>query len=276
MIDYQEPQVSICVLDFCKPAETRLLLESLKEHIQFPHKTIYLHNGGEESYGYDYFKMGLIDQFIQTKENNGLGIGTRDVMAAAFGRYTMYVQNDQVLGRDFTQEELRGITGLFMPDCVDSRRDMITSVSLAGAPCGEGIYSERAHIIGTDFYRAMEHELPLPAGGAGPYHHTMWREEAIQTLYKQRGYIHYRWPYPLFIDNGKYTIRDQPDGSRVRMRTDTKSVRWLTTPKQPYVFPDMTPDEWATAIAGQWVPGTIPEAYLKGGHSFNCWGNIES
>jgi hypothetical protein len=55
------------------------------------------------------------------------------------------------------------------------------------------------------------------------------------------------------------------------MRTDTKAVWWDTVPTEPYVFPDMTPDEWAAAIAGQWVGGTIPEAYVKGGHSFKCW-----
>ena len=272
--DYSEPLISVCVLDYCKPQETRLLLESLRDRIKFPHKVIYLHNGGGESYGYEFFKMGLIDQFIQTRENNGLGIGTRDLMAASFSRFTMYVQNDQVLGRDFTKEELDDIIKTLTSDVkIDGKTVM--SISLAGYPCGKGIYSERAHIITTDIYKGFEFDYLLKAGGAGPYHHQPWREGTMQDIYKLNNYIHYAWPRQLFIDNGKYTIRDQPCGGKLRMRTDTKSVVWLVAPKEKYVFPDMTDKEWEDSIAGKWVNGTIPENYLKGGHSFQCWGNIE-
>ena len=93
--------------------------------------------------------------------------------------------------------------------------------------------------------------MPLPAGGAGPFSHQMWREEAIQKYYKEQGYVHFTRLLPIVKDRGVWTRRTQPDGSLVRMRTDTKQVWWDTAPTQSYVFPDMTPEEWATAIAGQ-------------------------
>ena len=94
---YSEPLATFLVLDFKKPGETRLLLESLKARVKFPHKVAYLHNGCGETYGYDFFKQGLIDYFLQTRENNGLGIGTRDLFGISFSPLSIYVQNDQIL-----------------------------------------------------------------------------------------------------------------------------------------------------------------------------------
>jgi hypothetical protein len=279
MINYEEPKVSIAVLDFCKPEETGLLLESLRARIKFPHKVIYLHNGGGEYYPYHFYKMGLIDSFIQTKENHGLGVGTRDLMAISFSPYTMYVQNDQILGRDFTENELNEMINLLDSNAIvqhNNENKLVRSISIAGAPCGYGIYSERAHLIKTNFYKEMESKIPLPIGGAGPYHHIQWREEAIQNYYKQANFIHLPWQRQLFIDNGKYTIRDLPCGGKIRMRTDTKSVRWLVLPKEKYIFPEMTEKEWSDSISGIWKNGTIPSEYLRKNESFNCWGDIES
>lgn len=272
--DYKEPYLTIAVLDFQKPQETRLLLDSLRARIKFDHKIIYLHNGLGAEYGYEYFKMGLIDQFIQTRENNGLGIGTRDVMAASFSEYTMYVQNDQLLGRDFTLADFDHFKDFFWE--LDFENKQIASISLAGAPGGSGVYSERAHLIPTFFYKEMEKTIPLPPGGAGPYHHTIWREEAIQKFYKEKNYTHFTKLPPYFLDRGMYTLRDMPCGGQIRMRTDTKSVRWIKLPKAPYVFPEMNEQEWADSITGKWVDGTIPQAYLDKKQSFNCWGQIES
>jgi hypothetical protein len=270
--DYQEPLLSILVLDFVKPEMTRRCLESIKRHVKFPAKVIYLHNGPAE-YAYELFKIGLVDHFIQTRSNNGLGVGTRDLVAACFSRYFMMLQNDQVIARDFEEPEFITLVedGL---DLVAPNGQTVKSISLAGPVGGNGVYSERCHIMETKTYKDMEFDIPLPPGGAGPYSHQMWREEAIQKFYKTCNWTHYTGWRPLVLDQGFYTVRDNPDGGRVRMRTDTKSVRWLELPKEPYVFPEMTAQEWADSIAGKWVPGTIPQSYRS--HSFNCWGNIES
>lgn len=265
--DYSEPLVSFLVLDFRKPTETRLLLESLKRHVKFPHKVIYLHNGGDQDHGYYYFRDGLIDQFIQTRENNGLGVGTRDLFAACFSDYALYVQNDQILGFDFTERMLHDYIGALNTNMGDKH---VASISLAGPTAGLSVYSERAHLIETKFYKEMESTMLLPTFGAGPYSHGEWREAAIQRYYRENDMIHFS-PPPIFIDNGVWTIRDCA-GGRVKMRTDTKQVWWETSPTESYVFPEHTEQEWAAAIGGRWPGGKVPQMYLDRKESFNCWG----
>lgn len=271
---YAEPQLSILVLDFLKPEMTRACLTSIRRHILFPHKVIYLHNGFDpEEHAYRFYQDGLVDQFIQTKYNQGLGIGTRDLVASCFSTYFMMLQNDQVIFRDFSESEFRSVCMLIgEPDLADNKDITIASVSLAGPVGGRGVYSERCHIMETDRYKEMERENGLSAGGAGPFSHQRWREGDIQEYYRACKLTHYTGLNPLVRDCGIWTIRDNPDGSRPHMRTDTKGVWWEIIPQEKYVFPEMTDIEWDTSIAGAWVGGTIPESYVK--HSFNCWGPL--
>lgn len=269
---YQEPVVSFLVLDFQKPAESRLCLESIERHALFPHKTIYLHNG-ESDYACQLFKDGLIDQFIQTRTNNGLGIGTRDLFAASFSRYSILFQNDQILAQDFTHQMLDQLIALLWLQN-EAKTSTIASVSLAGQVAGPGIYSERGHLIETSFYKAMELvDQRLGYAGAGPYNDSGdWREAQIQSYYKERGFVHFTQLPPMVQDNGVWTIRDLA-GGRMRMRTDTKALTWLKPPIERAVFPDHTDEEWTLAIAGQWPAGQTPANYTAKGQVFNCWGD---
>ncbi len=270
---YSEPQVSFLVLDFLREKETRLCLESIRRHVKFPHKIIYLHNGPAD-YPTQLLKEGLIDQLIQTAKNNGLGLGTRDLFAACFSPLAVYWQNDQIMGRDFKQSELDALA-----DCLGQtyrgrgiNHKIIQSISLAGATCGEHIFSERAFIIETANYKRWEGWLPLSPGGAGPFHHLEWREGQIQRYYAENDYWHWTEWTPLAIDRGVWTLRNN-GGGRVRMRTDTKAVWWEETPTASDVFPEHTIPEWVEVLAGRWPPGKIPQVYLDRGQSFNCWGD---
>lgn len=267
MHDYNEPELSILVLDFAKPKESRLCLESIKQHVKFPVKVIYLHNGPAE-YALDFYREGLIDQFIQSKVNNGLGVGTRDLVGNCFSQYFMMLQNDQIICRDFEYREFEMIVDTIGKSF---QTKTVASVGLAGHVAGQNIYSERCHIMETAFYKEMERMIPLSAGGAGPYHHQIWREEQIQKHYREDNFIHAVSSYPLVTDNGVWTIRDVA-GGRVKMRTDTKAVWWLKKPSETYIFPEMSEEEWIDAILGNWKDGTIPKAYLEKNQSFNCWG----
>ncbi len=273
MNDYVEPELSILVLDFAKPKETRLCLESIKRHVKFPVKVIYLHNGLAD-YPYEFYQVGLVDQFIQTQYNEGLGVGTRDLVGNCFSKYFMMLQNDQIIARDFEQREFDMICESFGEISSMNGFRTTKSIGLAGHVAGQHIYSERCHIMETEFYKQMEREIPLSLGGAGPYHHQIWREEQIQNHYKDNRYMHFVSPYPLVQDNGVWTIRDV-GGGRVKMRTDTKAVWWLGLPTEPYIFPEMTEQEWQDSIMGNWKNGTIPQAYLDKKQSFNCWGEQE-
>ncbi len=262
-MEYKIPKLTYLVLDFLKPEETRLCLESIKRHTKFDHYVIYLHNGPAD-YPQQFLKEGLCDQLIQTKENNGLGIGTRDLFASCFTEYAFYLQNDQFLFRDFTLMEFQ-----YLVDCLNKENNVV-SITLSGIPCGQNIYSERGHLIKTDFYKWMEQKLPLKHYGAGPWHDGEWRESQIQNFYKQNNLIHQE-ARPLVMDNGRRAIRQNPDGSLWEHFPDTKALKLLKGPiKERFIYPKFSDREWENVLkTQQWPAGAIPE--LEVNDSFHVW-----
>lgn len=269
MSEYTEPVLAVLVLDYLKEVETRASLGSIKSHVKIPHKVIYSHNGMAD-YPTQLFKEGLIDHFIQTRVNGGLGLGTRDLFAAAFSPYCLYLQNDQQLTRDITPELIRHLVALLDTQGEDTPLT-IKSVSLAGPVGGDGVYSERAHFIRTSFYQDMERAGVLGYGGAGPYHDVTWRERQIQDYYRLKGYTHFNRLAPFVQDNGHDAVRLNPDGSRWRHRTDTKELKLESGPvKERYVYPYLTDAEWAGVLATQsWPDWQIPEK--ERASSFKVW-----
>lgn len=265
---YEDPLLSVLVLDFLKEAETRMCLESIRRHVKVPHRVVYHHNGPGD-YPAVLLKDGLVDQLVQTRVNWGLGLGTRALFAATFSPYSLYLQNDQFLIRDYTEYDLGAMAALLDGPSGPGRR--VVSISLAGAPCGDGVYSERAHLIRTDVYRAWEGAGCLGYHGAGPFHEGPWREEQIQTLYRAHGGVHMIWPQPFVADNGSRAIRENPDGSLWQHYPDTKALWLLRGPvKQRHVYPRFTENEWTQVIETQaWPAGAIPEAERK--ESFHVW-----
>jgi len=264
---FPEPKVSFLVLDYKKPIESRLLLESIRRHVKFPHKVIYLHNGYSQ-YSNIFLQESLIDQLIVTADNDGLGLGTRNLFAACFSPFAIYVQNDQILGRDFTEEELGYLISFLGVETSDDKT--IKSVSLAGDPC-HGTYSERAHLIERYTYFEWEHQYMMPHGGAGPYHDIQWREGYIQSLYKKYGWLHHIYHSPMFIDNGRSANRQNPDGSEWKHFPDTKQLWLLKGPvKEKFVYPYFTDKEWQEVLDTQkWPDGKIPEKEVE--NSFHVW-----
>jgi hypothetical protein len=253
-------------LDYSKPIESRRALESIRRHSHFPHKVIYLSNGGDQSYVMDFYREGLIDQLIFNKVNNGLGYGTEDLFRFCDTEWAIYWQNDQELLYPLTEMHINRMIAEF------GRNPALGALGLAGMPCGENVYSERAHLINVPFYNS----IPKTHGGCGPFNHLKYNEQAVQEFFKENGRSFVTLYPPLVRDLGFYTIRELPCGGVVRQRTDTKSVTWLKYPKEPYMFPEMNESEWADSIAGKWPDGTIPQAYLDKKESFNCWGDIEN
>ena len=132
------------------------------------------------------------------------------------------------------------------------------------------IWTDRAHLIKTDFFNSL---APFPNGGPGPRHHDRWNENYLQEVFSKNGYEIAHIHPAMFRDNGVWTVREIA-GGKCYMRTDTKALWWKTPPKESYVFPELTEEEWKTSIEGKWVGGTIPEAYQKEDKSFNCWGAV--
>ena len=261
-MEYVEPELTYLVLDFRKERETRACLESVKTYTKFPHKVIYLHNGRETDYPKKFLDEGLFDQLIQTRKNTGLGIGTRDLFAASFSPWSFYLQNDQTLKRDFTEEEFGRIKKILGTpyDSPDRSVWTVVSVDLAGGMAGLHRYSERAHIIPTSFYKKLE-EKGLNHRGAGPYHEDPWREAQVQELYKTNRWMHYTYPEPLVNDDGDTSVRENPDGSVWEHNVDTNSFRLVQGPiRERCDYPPFTDSEWDEVLKTQsWPEWRIPE-----------------
>lgn len=259
--------ISFLVLDYNRPGETYQCLKSIRQNAKFDNQIIYLSNGGNQDYVFDFYRQGLMDKVILNKENSGLGFGTTDLFRMCNTDYAIYFQNDQWLAREFTQQELDEMLKIIDRIYPDHTQRKVKSIGLAGDPC-QGQYSERAHLIRTAFYNNIP---DMPNGGAGPYHHIEWNEGYIQKWYKHHGLLHYIWPKPLVGDNGCFALRENPDGSKWRHRTDTKELWLLGGPvKEKYIYPNFTQEEWDEVLKAQaWPNGRIP--LKEQAHSFRFW-----
>lgn len=273
MSEYQEPILTVAVLDYCKPFEARLCLESVKRHVQVPHKVVFCDNGSNEDYPLTFVRDGLVDQLIVNRESTGLGLGTRDIMNASFSPFTLMMQNDQVFSRDLTQVDFDSLTSQLGQRTQDG---VIASINLAGLIASPNRYSERSHIVFTTFYRQMERGGVLGYHGAGRYHDGIWREAQIQEVYAAQNLIHWTPPTVQWAkDNGVYATRDMGDGGVWLHRTDNKALFVIvapTGPKNP-AYPKLTDTEYELAKKGEWQDGRIPEMEVK--DSFDCWSGSE-
>lgn len=260
---YGMNKVSYLVLDFMRPNESKICLESIKKHSRFPYQVIYLSNGGEQGYVLDFYKDNLIDELILNKSNNGLGYGTTDLFRFCDTEKAIYLQSDQYLRRTFAGDEIE-----FLDSFLNTTKNnkIIKSISLAGDTC-QGKYSERAHYIDVNFYNSI---LDKPNGGAGPYHDKPWNEGYIQKYYENNKFSHMIYEMPLFIDNGCYATRQNPDGSIWTHRTDTKQAKLISGPvKEKYIYPQFTDDEWSKVISTQsWPEWHIPDNEKKNSFVF--------
>lgn len=252
--------VSFLVLDYRKPHETSECLESIRRHAKVPHQIIYLDNGSQEEYPWDFRNEGLCDVLISKQVGRGGGVGQTDLFRYCDTQYAYFVQSDQMLVHDITI----GAQDRFIEALVGDAR----CIDLNGDQSGLGRWTDRAHFIDVSWFNSLS---PFPNGGPGPLHELRWNENYLQEVFDQIGNPIVHVKPVLFADRGINTVRELPCGGIVRMRTDTKAVEWLQLPKAPYVFPEHTPEEWEQVIAGNWRAGTVPSIYLSRGDSFNHW-----
>lgn len=269
MSEYKDPLLTISVLDFAKPIESRLCLESIKRHVQVPHKVVFCDNGSGEDYPLSFVREGLVDQLIVNRESSGLGLGTRDIMNASYSPYTLMMQNDQLFARDFTEIEFHGLVGYLG---VERDGGRVASINLAGKIAPNNQYSERGHLVFTSFYKQMERNGELGYHGAGKWHNGPWRESQIQAIYAAQGLIHWTPSVHSWVrDNGVYAVRDMGESGVFCHRTDTKAL-WVIVPptgsKNP-AYPKMEDIEFDIAKRGEWPDGAIPAQEAK--DSFDCW-----
>jgi hypothetical protein len=255
--------VTFALLDYNRPAESELCIKSIKEYCRFSHDIVYFSNGGNQNHAVKFYSDGLIDKLILKKENNGCGFGTYDLYSAVTTPYTIYVQVDQFLAREFYWEEL-----MTLIESIEEEGGVLT-IALAGDQ-GRGRYSERANICKTEFY--LDFMKNCIGGGPGPFQEYKYTEQEFQERMEanpeKASYKVYA--NQLFGDNGVFSIRELDNGDITRHRCDTKVLQFLKGPKVKHEWPELTNEEWDEALAGNWPKeGKIPANWLQ--HSFLAW-----
>jgi len=251
-------KISYLILDYQKPEESKVCLESIHKNSKFDYQVIYLSNGGEQDYVLDYYKAGLIDKLILNKKNSGSGCATVDLYNICDTNYAFYVQNDQELIAEIRSQDVE-----FM---IDMLRHEYSCIDLAGAQAGINRFSERVSLMNVKFYN----QIPkLSVGGPGPLNFCKYLEQVVQEYFAENN-LKIMHCQPAFKDNGKWSIREIGDGI-YKHRCDTKVLQVLKRPTyKTEVYPPFTDQEWQIVLNGGWpTEGQIPENWKQ--HSFVAW-----
>ena len=259
------PRVSVAILDFNRPKETELLLKSLEKYAKFEHEVVYLSNGGEQEYVWEFYEQGYIDKLILNKKGNGCGLGTRQLFQSCMGEFVMYVQSDQ-----FLFQEMSDIHISQMIDALDKNPNSFY-VDLANNQ-GGGKFSERAGFFNRKRYLNLP-KIDEIVGGPGPLANHQWTENYVQEYMAENGLTFFTGNGCFFFgDNGKWSQREYPCGGETLHSTDEKVLKIIKPLKQRYDFPNLKLSEleWSEVLSGNWpVEGKIPEADKR--HSFKVW-----
>ena len=257
--------IEYLLLDYNRPEESKNLLISIRNNSKFNYKITYLDNGSSEKYAQDFKNEGLIDNLIVNNKNNGCGAGTIQLFAQSFADYAFYIQVDQL--------QLATIDDNFIDSMVDLiEQNNYAYVDLAGDQ-GHGNYSERAQFISPKFYNS----IPKSIGGPGPWSEIKWTEECIQNYitnnnlkYKSIYINHNGRNYPPFADCGKWSVRQEKDGTIWKHRTDTKVVNILSGEvKIKHTYYPFSDEQWEEILSTKKCVNMVPEGWKK--HIFRCW-----
>lgn len=263
MTDYHVPILSLAILDFKREREASQLFDSLV-NLRVPVSIVYAHDGPAPQYVLDLFAAGKIDTLIQTRENQGCGIQTRQLFQACMSPYILYCQVDQILARPFGVPELQR--------CLEILKDpSVFYIDLAGNQ-GRGNPSERALLMERKRYLAIP-DIDSIIGGPGPFAQYKWTERHLQDYMRDNNLKFITATPAIFADNGKWSRRAFDDGGETLHSTDEK-VLIITKPlTRRHVSPHLerlTDEEWTEILEGHWpVEGKIPVNDLP--HSFKAW-----
>jgi len=252
---------NILILDYNRPKESELCLNSIRTFAKFEYNITYLSNGGEQDYVYKYYKNKLIDKLILRKINSGCGLGTRELFNDfdIDSDYVFYIQCDQFMVRELKEEEINFY--------IQNIKDNTLYIDLAGNQ-GNGKYSERAQFINRHTYN----KIPNDIGGPGPFANQKWTEKAVQEYMQKNNLKFITINPPVFGNNGKISYRQFPCGGETMHFTDTKQL-WIIKPlKDRYDgWPNfnLTNEEWEKILNNQWENGSVPANHKK--DSFVYW-----
>lgn len=260
------PKVSILILDFNRKEEGRNLLESIKNLVSFDKEVVYLTNGGESDYAYDFYKEGLIDTLIIKKHGDGGGFGQTDLFRYCKTKYAYFVQVDQLLVLPITQDTNDKFIQLLNSGyhCID----------LNGDQSNRGVWTDRAHFIDVEFFNNLG---PFPNFGPG-LDNGKWNEQHLQEKFQENNYKIAHIKPTFFADCGRYSVRQAGKyGEGVLIHSTDEKRMFVIKPikEKCLVYPPLNNDEWSDMLEGRWPvwgkdkEGRIPEAWKP--HSFTFW-----
>ena len=248
---------SYLILDFNRPEEGKILLESLKIFAQHEKEVIYLVNGGESDYAYNFYKEGLIDTLIIKKYGDGGGFGQTDLFRYCKTKFAFFVQVDQKLIRPITEYDINSF--------IESLNFGYKCIDLNGDQSRRDVWTDRVHFINVEFFNSLG---PFPNFGPG-LDNGLWNEKYLQDKFIENGYL-ISHQYPLYFqDMGVWSVRQAGDAI-YKHRTDLKSLFVIKKPTfKTEVYPPLNSLEWEIMLKGEWIDGTIPEKWRE--YSFRCW-----
>jgi len=254
-------QVSILVLDYQRPEESRLCLQSIKNNCPIEHETIYTCNGGEnQDYAFQFYKEGLIDKLLINKQNNGGGFGTVQLVNDSFNKYILWIECDCEIGYKLDEDLLNKF--------IQALENGYSCIDLTGGICGQGNYSGRAFFMKRELYNSIPKDENGLYGGPGPFNNVKYLEAFINEYFKKNNLkvAH----IPFVKDNGKWSIREIGDGI-YKHRCDTKNLFIVKQPtfKTPE-YPPFDDSDWELALSGNWpVEGKVPNIWKN--NVFRVW-----
>lgn len=257
--------IEYLILDYNRPEEAVNLLNSIRSNSKFNYKITYLDNGSSARYSEQFKTNGLVDNLIVNNKNTGCGAGTIQLFAQSFADYVFYIQVDQL--------QLATINDNFIASMVSLiENDGYSYIDLSGDQ-GHGNYSERAQFISPQFYNS----IPKSIGGPGPWSEIKWTEECIQNYIKDNNlkyksiYINYNSKnYPIFADCGKWSIRQEKDGTVWKHRTDTKTVSIVSGDiKRKHTYYPFSEDQWNKILTTKKCENMVPDGWKN--HVFKHW-----
>ena len=253
--DHLKKEISFLIVDYNRPQESQLLLESIQKHIKFDnYEVIFFSNGGMQDYVIDFYKRGLINRLILNKKNDGIGLAQPRLIEFCQTDYFINAQCDRFIARDFGLEELNAMKKAF---------EVNKKLAAIDFTFNQG-FSENAYMMATNFACQVPNHK---GGGPGPFYFLGEGSETTTYEWIVKNELEVQsWPYLLFKDSGMYAIQELPCGGVFKKRTDTQQLTVIKKPIKKYNdVPGLriSDEEWEQILNGTYINGTILESHKK-------------
>jgi hypothetical protein len=240
--------IDILVINFNRPAETRLCLEAIKKFALFENRVILFNNGGNDPAEiFRSYQEGLIDKLVINKINEGEGFGCIELYNNCKSKYSFFIENDCELLYPITQDNINSFIYTLEyggASCID----------LTGGICGENTYSGRVFFMNTEFYKSIKKcDENGIYGGPGPYSDVPPLENFIQKYFKENN-LKVAHTSKIYKENGCYAVRENKDGSQYIHRCDTQQLKVLVYPTERAAHPPWNDEEWKDVLEKKYWP----------------------